>query len=98
MIAVAKATAIGNIRHAFVAMAQQMAGLNQTQPIQITLRRQARRVFKLAVELAVTMNVVAASQNIDKVSLERLRGECVKEVKRMNGSFTFDDAYDWQKG
>ena len=60
--------------------------------------RTNRMLFKLAVELAVTMNVVAASQNIDKVSLERLRGECVKEVKRMNGSFTFDDAYDWQKG
>ena len=60
--------------------------------------RQNRMLFKLAVELAVMMNVVAANSNIDPVSLERLRGECVKEVKRLNGSFTFDDAVSWQKG
>ena len=57
-----------------------------------------RMIFKLAVELAVMMNVVAANNNIDPVSLERLRGECVKEVKRLNGSFSFDDAVNWQKG
>ena len=63
-----------------------------------TLKRQNRMIFKLAVELAVMMNVVAANNNIDPVSLERLRGECVKEVKRLNGSFSFDDAVSWQKG
>ena len=60
--------------------------------------RQNRMLFKLSVEMAVMMNVVASMQDIDKVSLERLRGECVKEVKRLNGSFSFDDAVDWQKG
>ena len=59
--------------------------------------RISRLLFKLAVELAVTMNVVAATNEIDKLSLDRLRGECVKELKRMNGSFTFDDAHDWQE-
>lgn len=44
------------------------------------------------------MNVVAANNSINPVSLERLRGECVKEVKRLNGSFSFDDAVSWQKG
>lgn len=58
--------------------------------------RISRMLFKLAVELAVTMNVVAASQEIDRISLERLRGECIKEVKRLNGSFSFNDAADWQ--
>ena len=60
--------------------------------------RVGRLLFKLAVELAVTMNVVAAESGIDRVSLERLRGECVREVKRLNGSFSFDDALRWQKG
>lgn len=60
--------------------------------------RQNRMLFKLAVELAMAMNVIAANSSIDKVSLERLRGECVKEVKRLNGSFSFDDAVAWQKG
>ena len=52
----------------------------------------------MAVELAVTMNVVAANSDIDDITLERLKGECVKEVKRLNGNFTFRDANDWQKG
>ena len=60
--------------------------------------RICRLLFKMAVELAVTMNVVAANSDIDDVSLERLKGECVKEVKRLNGNFTFRDANDWQKG
>lgn len=60
--------------------------------------RTSRVLFKLAVELAVTMNIIAADHQIDPVSLERLRGECVQEVKRMNGSFSFDDAVEWQQG
>lgn len=60
--------------------------------------RMSRLLFRLAVELAVTMNVVAAGQGIDKATLNRLRGECVKEVKRLNGAFSFDDAVDWQNG
>lgn len=60
--------------------------------------RQNRMLFKLSVEMAMMMNVIAAIQDIDKLSLERLRGECVKEVKRTNGSFSFDDAMDWQRG
>ena len=60
--------------------------------------RMNRMIFKLAVELARTMNVVAATQNSDKELLNKLRGECVKEVERLNGSFSLNDAYNWQKG
>lgn len=60
--------------------------------------RISRMLFKVAVELAIMMNVVASASEIDPVTLERLRGECVKEVKRLNGSFSFDDAVNWQKG
>lgn len=60
--------------------------------------RQNRMLFKLAVEVAILQNLMATTQEIDLLSLERLRGECVKEVKRLNGSFSFEDAYDWQKG
>lgn len=60
--------------------------------------RMSRMLFKIAVELAVMQNVVAATNEIDEVTLNRLRGECVKEVKRLNGSLSFDDALDWQKG
>ena len=60
--------------------------------------KQGRVLFKLAVEMAVMMNLMASIQEIDEVDLERLRGECVKEVKRLNGWFSFEDALDWQKG
>ncbi|NBK80026.1 ribbon-helix-helix protein, CopG family [bacterium D16-76] len=58
--------------------------------------RQSKMIFKLAVELAMLMNVVAASSEIDEISLARLRGECVQEVKRLNGNFRFEDAVEWQ--
>jgi hypothetical protein len=60
--------------------------------------RMGHMLYKIAVELAITMNLVAASSNIDKIGLERLRGNCAEEVKRVNGLITFDDAYNWQKG
>ncbi|MFR2018667.1 MAG: hypothetical protein ACLS27_08595 [Eubacterium sp.] len=41
--------------------------------------RICRLLFKMAVELAVTMNVVAANSDIDDITLERLKGECVKK-------------------
>ena len=59
--------------------------------------RQNRMLFKLAVEIAIMQNLVALQQDIDPLSLERLRGDCVKEVKRLNGSFSFEDALEWQK-
>ena len=58
----------------------------------------SKMLFKQSVELAMLMNIIAATQDIDRDTLSRLRGECVKEVKRTNGSFTFRDAVDWQKG
>ena len=60
--------------------------------------RQNRMLFKLAVEIAIMQNLVASSQDIDRLALERLRGACVKEVKRLNGNFSFEDAVYWQKG
>ena len=60
--------------------------------------RQSRLLFKLAVEVAILQNLFAAFNDIDPLSLERLRGECVKEVKKTNGSFSFEDSLDWQKG
>lgn len=58
----------------------------------------SRMLFKLAVELAVTMNVIASDSDIDRQTLEKLRGSCVKEVKTLNGAFSFNDALDWQRG
>ena len=56
-----------------------------------------RILFKLAVEQAITMNVVAATCNISREQLERLRGTCVAQVKRTNGAYSFEDAFGFQK-
>ena len=60
--------------------------------------KQNRLLFKMAVEIAIMQNIIASIQDIDPASLARVRGECVKEVKRTNGTFSFEDAVDWQKG
>ena len=60
--------------------------------------RQNRMLFKLAVEIAIMQNLMASLNDIDPLSMERLRGECVQEVKRLSGGFTFEDALTWQKG
>lgn len=60
--------------------------------------RQNKLLFKLAVEMALMMNLLAYQFEIDDVSLSRLRGECVKEVKRLQGSFSMEDALEWQRG
>ncbi len=59
--------------------------------------RISRILFKLAVEQAITMNVVAATCNISREQLDKLRGTCVAQVKRTNGSYSFEDAFDFQK-
>lgn len=54
-------------------------------------------VFKLAVELAVTMNVVAATNAVNPEIIPKLRHACIEELKKSKGLFEFEDAYDWQK-
>ena len=56
-----------------------------------------RMLFKIAVELAVLENVVAATNEVDPVTLSRLRNSCVQEVKRTHGTFSFEDAVEWQR-
>lgn len=54
-------------------------------------------VFKLAVELAVTMNVVVAANNVNPETIPKLRHACIEVLKNSKGLFTIEDAYDWQK-
>lgn len=59
--------------------------------------RMGRLLFKLAVETSMLLNVAASMWDIDKSELARLRGNCIEEVKRINGTISFDDAVDWQR-
>ena len=60
--------------------------------------RTCRLLFKLAVELDMVMNVLAAGMEILQEDLDRLRGRCVREVKSTNGCVTLKDAVDYQRG
>ena len=66
--------------------------------VQSSENRMARLLFKLAVELCITMNIVAAGADVDDVSLQRLRGKCVEDVKKSIGSVNFDDVLRFQRG
>ena len=60
--------------------------------------RTCRLLFKLAVELDMVMNVLAAGMEIPQEDLDRLRGRCVRDVKSTNGSISLKDAVDYQRG
>lgn len=57
-----------------------------------------RMLFKLTVEISLMMNVLAAGMEIDDEALRQLRARCVREVKQTNGSISFKDAVDYQRG
>mgnify|MGYP000746710900 FL=1 len=60
--------------------------------------RMGRLLFKMAVEMAVIENILAAVCEVDQQELKRLRGQCVQEIKRTNGMISFEQALDWQRG
>lgn len=60
--------------------------------------RMARLLFKIAVELSMMLHVTAATNEIDESTLSRLRGMCVNEVTRLQGSVTMENAVTYQHG
>lgn len=66
--------------------------------VQESDNKTSRLLFKIAVELAMMMNVIAAVNRVENEDLEKLRGLCIEDVRRLNGSIKFDDAVRLQKG
>ena len=60
--------------------------------IQDSEGRICRLLFKLAVEMDMMMNVLAAGLEIPEEQIERLRPQCVRNVKQTGGSVTLRDA------
>lgn len=60
--------------------------------------RMASLLFKMSVELSMMLHVTASNNDIDEKTLSMLRGMCVKEVSRIHGTVSFDDAVKFQKG
>ena len=59
--------------------------------------RISRLLFKLAVETSIMMNILAGKLEVDEADLGKLRGKCIEEVKRSNGSITFDEVFRYQR-
>ncbi len=61
-----------------------------------TENRLSRVLYKLGVEIAMMMHVVAATNEIDDGQLDDLRRLCQDEVARLSGRYRFDDAVRFQ--
>lgn len=66
--------------------------------IQDSENRICRLLFKMAVEMDMMMNVLAAGMEIPEEDLERLRGRCVREVKATSGGIDLKHAVRFQRG
>ena len=62
-----------------------------------TANRMGRLLFKMAVEQAVTENILAAVCSVDQQDVTRLRGQCVEEIRKTNGMISFEEALKWQR-
>lgn len=57
----------------------------------------SRALFKLAVEVGALTHMLAAINEIDDDTLQKLRIMCVDEVKRINGIINFEKAVRYQR-
>ena len=67
------------------------------QVIPASENRIRRLLFKMAVEMAVSENILAAVCDVNQTELTRLRGQCVQEIRKTNGLLSFDTALKWQQ-
>jgi hypothetical protein len=59
--------------------------------------RLGKLLFKLSVEEAMIMHIIAADSDLDMDSLRRLRNLCVQDVSHTNGQISFGDILRFQK-
>lgn len=65
--------------------------------VQASEDRICRLLFKLAVEMDMMMSVLASGMEIPSEQLERLRPQCVRNVKKTSGSISLDSAVERQE-
>ena len=66
--------------------------------IQSSENRIARLLFKLIVEISMMMHVLAEGLEINTSRLDNLRWQCVQEIKKVNGTFSFKDTLAKNQG
>ncbi|WP_324293288.1 hypothetical protein [Lacrimispora defluvii] len=63
-----------------------------------TENRNSGNLFRLSVEMAMMMNILAAGLEINEEDMRKLRGRCVNEVKKTRGKISMEDAVKFQRG
>lgn len=66
--------------------------------IQCSENRISRLLFKLTVEISMMMHVLAMGLEVNTDQLDKLRWQCVQEVKKTNGSITFKETLQQNQG
>ena len=66
--------------------------------IQASENRIARLLFKLTVEISMMMHVLSEGLEINTDRLDDLRWQCVQEIKKTNGTITFNDTLTKNQG
>ena len=61
-----------------------------------TENRHNGSLFRIAVELSMIKNILAIKNGISDLSLDKLRSDCIKEVRQINGSLSYEEAIKWQ--
>ena len=56
----------------------------------------SKQLFRMAVEMSIIKNILATNEGIKAISLTKLQGQCVEEVKKINGVLSTEEAIKWQ--
>lgn len=66
--------------------------------LDLTEHRISQTIFKLAVEMAATMNVLAGAFELDDEKVQRMKHRVIQEVKELNGWINLKDIIRYQNG
>lgn len=66
--------------------------------LDLTEYRLSQTIFKLAVEIACTMNVFAGAFKIEPEKVRNMKHRVINEVKSINGAIDFESIVKYQNG
>lgn len=66
--------------------------------LDLTEYRLSQTIFKLAVEMACTMNVFAGAFKIEPEKVRNMKHRVINEVKSLNGAINFEEIVKYQNG
>lgn len=66
--------------------------------LDLTEYRLSQTIFKLAVEMACTMNIFAGAFKIEPEKVRKMKHRVINEVKSLNGAIDFESIVKYQNG